>query len=98
MATKKIKLDPRTDKPDRKSDIDKYFIVEYTKLHGTPEQRKTMKDFIAKHTVTRVSQLTHKEYQDIELKIVRDKFCEIFFPQLMGKKGKKSFFDLVDEL
>lgn len=97
MATKK-KLDPAVDIPEKKGDIDKVFIVEYAKLHGTPEQRTALKKCIKEHTVTRVSQLTKKEYQDIELKAVRDKFCEIFFPQFVEKKGKKSFFDLVDEL
>ena len=95
---KRAKLDPKVDKPEKKSDIDKYFIVEYTKLHGTPEQRAEIKKSIAEHTVTRVSQLNKKEYQDIELKAVRDKFCEVFFPQFVEKKGKKGFFDLVDEL
>lgn len=98
MATKKVKLDPAVDKPEKKGDIDKLYIVGYTKLHGTPEQRAEIKKCIQEHTVTRVSQLTKKEYQDIELKAVRDKFCEIFFPQFVVKKGKKGFFDLVDEL
>lgn len=98
MATKKVKLDPATDKPEKKGDIDKMYIVEYTKLYGTPEQRAAMKECIKAHTVERVSQLTKKTYQDIELKEVRDKFCELFFPQFNAKAGKKSFFDLVDEL
>ena len=97
MATKK-KLDPAVDRPEKKGDIDKIFIVEYAKLHGNDKQRAELKKFIQKHTVTRTSQLTKKEYQDIELKAVRDKFCEMFFPEFVEKKGKKGFFDLVDEL
>ena len=97
MATKK-KLDPAVDIPEKKGDIDKYYIVKYTKLHGTPEQRAEIKKCITEHTVTRTSQLTKKDYQDIELKAVRDKFCEYFFPQFVEKKGKTTFFDLVDEL
>ena len=46
----------------------------------------------------RVSQLTKKAYKDIELKAVRDQFCELFFPEFNTKKGAKDFFDLVDEL
>lgn len=98
MATKKVKLDPATDKPEKISDIDKLYIVEYTKLHGNEEQRAIIKKCIQEHTVERVSQLTKKAYKDIELKAVRDKFCEVFFPALVEKKGKKGFFDLVDEL
>ena len=70
----------------------------YTKLYGSEEQRAKMKKCIQDHTVERTSQLTKKTYKDIELKAVRDKFCELFFPNLVQKKGKKSFFDLVDEL
>lgn len=98
MATKKIKLDPKVDKPERKGDIDKMYIVEYTKLFGTKDQRAAIKDCIKENTVERVSQLTKKPYTDINLKPVRDKFCEIFFPEFIQKKGKKGFFDLVDEL
>lgn len=97
MAAKK-KLDPAVDIPERKGDIDKNYIVKYAKLHGTPEQRAELKDCILKNTVTRTSQLTKKDYQDIKLKAVRNKFCELFFPQFVEKKGKKSFFELVDEL
>ena len=98
MATKKPKLDPSSEVPTKKSDIDKIYIVEYTKLHGTPEQRAEMKQCIKDNIVIRTSKLTHEDYQDILLKNVRDKFCDIFFPQLNVKKGSKSFFDLVDEL
>lgn len=98
MATKKIKLDPKVDKPERKGDIDKMYIVQYTKLFGSKEQRAAMKECIKENTETRISQLTKKPYTDIKLKAVRDKFCELFFPEFIQKKGKKSFFDIVDEL
>lgn len=95
---KKPKLNPLTEKPTKKGDIDKAYIVAYTKAYGDAKQRKTMKECILAHTVERVSQLTKEPYKDIELKVVRDKFCELFFPQLNEKKGSKSFFDEVDEL
>ena len=98
MAVKKPKLDPATEKPTKKSDIDKVYIVQYTKLFGTEEQRAQIKQLILENTVERESQLTKKKYQDIELKKVRDAFCAMFFPHLNNKKGAKSFFDLVDEL
>ena len=95
---KKSKLNPQSEKPTCKSDIDKRYIVEYTKLFGTPEQKEIIKQCIKEHTVDRVSQLTKQPYKDIELKAVRDQFCALFFPQLNIKSGSKSFFDLVDEL
>ncbi len=99
MAVKKPKLDPKTDIPEKKGDIDKVFIVEYTMLHGTEKQRAEIKKCIHENTVERTSQLTKKPYKDIKLQVVRDKFCEMFFPQLVKKpNGKKTFFDLVDEL
>lgn len=98
MPVKRPKLDPATQKPEKKSDIDKWYIVNYTKLYGNDAQKLEIKECIKEHTVERTSQLTKQPYNDIELKAVRDKFCEIFFPQFVEKKGKKGFFDLVDEL
>lgn len=95
---KRRKLDPATEKPTCKSDIDRYYIVSYTKLYGTPEQRQEMKEFIKSHTVERTSQLTKKPYTDIQLKACREKFCELFFPQFNTPKGKRTFFDEVDDL
>ena len=95
----KVKLSAANgDKPTKRADIDKVYIVEYTKINGTPEQRKAIKEAIQKHTVERVSQLTKKKYKDVELKAVRDLFCDLFFPELNVKAGKKGFFDLVNEL
>ena len=97
--TKKPKLDPATQTPQKKSDIDKMYIVEYTKLHGTSKQKEDLKKFIKEHTVEKTNHLTGKPYKDIELKEVRTEFCKMFFPQFVDKKNnKKSFFDLVDEL
>lgn len=98
MATKKKKLDPATERPEKKGDIDKFYIVEYTKLFGTKEQKATIKKIINENTVERTSQLTKEVYKDINLKTVRDAFCDMFFPELNTKKGKKDFFDLVNEL
>lgn len=94
----KVKLDPATDKPAKKGDIDKNYMVQYAKLFGTPEQRAELKKCIKEHTVEKLSKLTGNTYKDIELKVVRDKFCELFFPQFIEKKGKRSFFDEVEDL
>lgn len=98
MATKKKKLDAAVDVPTCKSDIDKYYVVEYTKLHGTPEQRAAVKEVIQKNTTEKTSQLTKKPYMDVNMKEVREVFCGFFFPHLNTKKGKKTFDDLLDEL
>ena len=97
MATKKRKLDPSVDTPTCKSDIDKYYVVAYTKLHGTPEQRAAVKKVIKENTVERISQLTKKPYKDVKMKAVREVFCGFFFPSLNAKK-KTSFDDEVDSL
>ena len=95
----KIKLDAaKGELPEKKSDIDKMYIVQYTKLHGTPEQRAAIKQLIKDNTEEKMSQLTKKTYQDVRIKPIRDKFCDFFFPQFNTKKAAKTFFDLVDEL
>ena len=98
MAKRKLSA-ANGDIPESRSEIDRTYIVEYTKIHGTEEQRKEIKKLILDNTVEKTSQLTKKPYKDINLKVVRDKFCEMFFPQFVVVKGKKkTFFDLVDEL
>ena len=99
MKTKKRKLDPRTEVPTCKSDIDKVYVVEYTKLHGTAEQRALIKKTILENMEDKVSQLTKEPYKSIKMGKVREVFCAEFFPQLNDKKnGKKTFIALLDEL
>ena len=98
MATKKRKLDPNVDVPTCKSDIDKYYVVAYTKAHGTPEQRAAVKAAIKSNTVEKISNFTKKPYSDVKMKEVREVFCGFFFPHLNAKKVKDDFDSLVDEL
>ncbi len=84
--------------PLKKGEIDKFYIVEYTKANGTAAQRAEIKKLIKENTVERMSALTGKPYLDIKIKPVRDKFCEFFFPQFLEKKAAKTIFDLADEL
>ena len=98
MATKKRKLDPNVDVPTCKSDIDKYYVVAYTKAHGTPEQRAKIKEVIKNNTVERISNFNKKPYKDVNMKEVREEFCKFFFSHLNTKKVKKEFDALVDEL
>jgi len=98
MATKKAKLDATKETPTRLIDIDKYYVVEYTKLHGTPEQRAAIKKVIKENTVERISNFTKGPYSDVKMKEVRKVFCGFFFPKLVEPKGASTFDDLVDEL
>ena len=98
MATKKRRLDPNVDVPTCKADIDKYYVVAYTKLHGTPEQRAAVKKAILENTVEKTSNFTKGPYTDVKMKAVRQVFCGFFFPHLNIKKGKVVFDELVDEL
>ena len=95
---KKAKLNAKTQEPTQLSDIDKYYVVEYTALNGTPEQRALIKKTIQENTVEHISQLTKKPYKDVKMKEVRQVFCKEFFPKLVAKKGGPSFEDLVDAL
>lgn len=98
MATKKRKLDPNVDVPTCKADIDKYFVVAYTKLHGTLEQRAAVKKAILDNTVEKISNFTKEPYKDVKMKNVREVFCDCFFPHLNVKKGKESFDDMLNDL
>ena len=98
MATKKRRLDPNADVPTCKADIDKYYVVAYTKLHGTPEQRAAVKKVIQDNTVEKISNFTKKPYKDVKMKEVREVFCDFFFSHLNAKKGKDDFDVLLNEL
>lgn len=95
----KMKLDAaKGEIPEKRDQIDKYFVVAYTKLHGTPEQRKAIKKVIQKNTVERISNFTKKPYTDVKMKEVRDLFCEYFFQKLNDKPGTKTFDDELNDL
>ena len=98
MATKKKRLDPNVDVPTCKSDIDKYYVVAYTKIHGTPEQRAKIKEIIKENTVEKTSNFTKQPYKDVKMKAVRAKFCEYFFPYLNDKKAGTTFEEKLEEL
>lgn len=99
MAKVKVKLDAtKGDIPEKRDQIDKYYVVAYTKLHGTPEQKANIKKCIQENTVERISNFTKKPYTDVKMKAVRNLFCSYFFDYLNDKPGTKSFDDLLNDL
>jgi hypothetical protein len=94
----KARLDATKDTPEKRDQIDKYYVVAYTKLHGTPEQKAAIKKCIKDNTVERISNFTKKPYTDVKMKEVRNLFCSFFFPSLNDKPGTKTFDDLLDDL
>lgn len=95
----KMKLDAaKGEVPEKRDQIDKYYVVAYTKMHGTPEQRKAIKKVIQENTVERISNFTKKPYTDVKMKAVRDLFCEYFFPKLNDKPGTTTFDDELNDL
>ena len=97
MASKKLDF-AKGDIPEKRSDIDKFYVIAYTKAKGSAEQRKAIKEVIKNNTVERISQLTKKPYTDVKMKEVRDVFCDYFFPHLNERPGEKTFEDMLDEL
>ncbi len=98
---KRLKLDPKTDKPTCLSDIDKNYVIEYTKLHGTPEQRAEIKKVMLENVKEGKSNFNGKPYKDIKMKAVRRVFVKAFFPALdpdERKKGSKTILDKINEL
>ena len=95
----KMKLDAaKGEVPEKRDQIDKYYVVAYTKMHGTPEQRAAIKKVIKENTVERISNFTKKPYTDVKMKAVRDMFCEYFFPKLNDKPADKTFIEDLEEL
>lgn len=89
------KLNAKTDKPNNRSEITKGFMLDYVKIHGNEEDKAWFKALINENKITRESKLPNgKAYETIKIKVVREAFCERFFPNLL----KKDFFDDVDSL
>lgn len=83
--------------PTKREQIDKYYVVAYTKAHGTPEQRAAIKNVILENTVERISNFTKEPYKAVNMGKVRDLFCDYFFPKLNEKK-ETSFEDELSDL
>ena len=92
MASSKKTLNPLTDTPTSKTDITKPFMLAYLKSGlAEPDKVKEFKIFAK-------DPKNQKPYMDINIPVVREKFCQLFFPNLLVKKKKGSWLDELDEL
>lgn len=100
MAGSKKTLNPLTDTPTNKVEITKPFMLAYVKSGiADPEKVKTFKAF-AKDPANQkeyINKLNNQPYMDINIPVVREKFCELFFPNLLVKKKKGSWLDELDK-
>lgn len=94
-------LDPMTQTPESKTQITKAFMEAYIDKRGTYEDAVWFCELIEKNPATKTNYITKKEYEDIDIPVVRKEFCKRFFPDLEGGKGKKkklSYNDRVQAL
>jgi len=101
MVSSKKTLNPLTDTPTSKTDITKPFMLAYLKSGlAEPDKVKEFKIFAKdpKNQKEYVNRLTNEPYMDINIPVVREKFCQLFFPNLLVKKKKGSWLDELDEL
>lgn len=97
MAT--AKLNAKTDTPTTKTQITKGFMLDYVKINGSEEDKAWFKALVNENKVEKDSKLPNgKAYETIDIKAVRNAFCDRFFPQLNQKKKANSFFDDVNSL
>lgn len=101
---KKTTLNPLTDTPENLTQVTKSFMLLYIKEKGKPADKKWFKELCGNPEYQKPfkSNLTGQEKIDIDIKKVREAFCERFFPNLLEAKKKKannkSFLDLVNDL
>lgn len=99
MASAKPTLNPLTDTPTNKTQITKPFMLAYIKSEkATDEDRKWFKALCVQYKEEKVNQFDQSTYMDINIPEVRKAFCERFYPNLVGKKQKVSFFDSIMDL
>ncbi len=101
MAGSKKTLNPLTDTPTSKTDITKPFMKAYMKSEkATPEDIIWFKKVVSNPDNQKeyTNQLNGTKYIDIDIPKVRQVFCERFYPQLVAKKGTKTFIDDILDL
>jgi hypothetical protein len=88
MATR---LNPRTDTPNKKSQITKDFMLGYIRFKGTEEDREWFKAVVNKNVkeksdesgaTTEAENNKTSTGKEIDLKKIRSEFCQRFFPHL----------------
>ena len=88
MAGTKKTLDPRTEKPENKTDITKKFMELYMETVATKEEVEWFYSIIVKPENRKMytNKLNGEKYEDINIPKVREQFCNKFYPSLNAKK------------
>ncbi len=95
----KSNLNPATDIPSTLTEITQDFMLGYMKLNATEEEKTWFKGLCNSNVKKKPNNLTGKEVNTVDIKVVRREFALKYFPNLIKPKKKgTSFLDLVNEL
>ena len=101
MASSKKTLNPLTDTPTNKTEITKPFMMAYLKS-GLADSAKLIEfKAFAKDPANQkeyLNRLTGEPYMDINIPVVREKFCQLFYPNLLAKKKTITWLEELDNL
>lgn len=92
-------LNAKTDKPTKLSELTKGFMKDYIAYNGNDDDKAWYIALVSNNLITKKNNFTGKEYETIDIKIVRKEFCVRFFPNLIkkDKTTKKSYLDELKE-
>lgn len=94
MAGTKKTLDPRTDKPESKTEVTKKFMMLYMETVATAEDIDWFCEIIQKPENRKMytNKLNGEKYEDIDIPKVREQFCSRFYSYLNAKKKTSMSF------
>lgn len=94
MASTKKTLDPRTDKPETKTEVTKKFMMVYMETVASQDDVEWFCDIIQKPEYRKMytNKLNGSKYEDIDIPKVREQFCARFYPYLNAKKKTNMSF------
>lgn len=95
---KRIKLNPATDAPTSRNDLSLDYMLGYVALNGSDEDKKWYIKLVEKNTEMKDCALPKaqgKKVSTTKQAVVREAFCERFFPQFCNKNEKLSYLDKV---
>ena len=101
MAGTKKTLDPRTQKPETKTEVTKKFMELYMETVATAEDVEWFIGVIENPDNRKMytNKLNGEKYEDINIPKVREQFCARFYPSLNAKKKTNlSFTDRIKAL
>lgn len=100
MAGSRKTLNPLTDTPTSKTDITKPFMLAYMERVAKPEDIAWFKTVVNNPDFRKMytNRLTNQPYEDIDIPKVREQFCMRFYPQLLAKKPRGTFTDVINNL